>query len=504
MRDAPATGGECVIGVKTDVSSFFEWFPHRAHEIEIINLVFLPLARLDREKGEFLPVLAESWRFEDGGKELEITLRSDAVWQDGHPVCAEDVLFTHQLQIDERLGWYGARHKQRIESVERVDERTVRFHFKRAYPDSLHDAVIGNIYPAHLLKELPVEGLEESEFSRRPVGCGPFRVGRRVPGEALELLASETCFRGRPHLDRLEFRVVRDKQTRALIFEAGELDLLRLASPEQFDRLRRAGYQGHEATGLKYTVVVWNTTDPLIEDARLRRAFAMAFDRERMVQLAQRGHGSLVPGPIHPGSWAYSVDLPRLTFEPAEASRMLDELGWRDRDGDGVRENGTQDLEFSLAIPAGAQFYINVAALIRDDLARVGVRVNTTLLEGGAYQEAVYERSSQAVLVTERADDKVDLSGLAHSSSIGDDGTNYAGYASPAFDEVCERAIAARTQDEAKKHWREACEILMKDQPYTFLFYRNDTHLFVPRFRGVRIDANGLFANVLEWRDGEH
>ena len=496
---AAVRGGTLKVAIPSDVPSFLDWNATKEHELEVIGLVFQPLAVFDRATQEFVPVLAESWRTLEGGRVIEFTIRPDARWDDGTPVTARDVLFTHRMQRAPEIDWVRRKDKERIERVESVDERAVRFVFREPYATNLFDAAVGAIYPAHALEKYGPAELADPTHQATVPGSGPFKLGQHEAGQALELVASETHAGGRPNIDRIVFRVVPDKEARALMVESGELDLLRAATVEQYDRLTAPGkLNGFEAKVPKYFVIVWNTRNAPLADARVRRALALGLDRARMIELTQRGRGELCNGPFPPGSWA-NWRTPPQAPDPAAAQALLSQAGFDRVGSDGVRVRGRERLEVALMTPAGSRTYGDLAELIRRDLEPLGVRVVVKPVEGAAMFEAMERGEGSSWLIAETAEDKTDLTNLGHSSQAGPGGMNYAGYRSAEFDAMCEKAAVTVDRDQARPLWIRAQEILDSDQPYTFLFLRPDLHVVNPRVKGVRIDASGLFFHVNEW-----
>ncbi len=495
----PPSGGTLTVGISNDVTSFLDWTVNSVSELEVIDLVFRQLAYYDRTTGEFVPGLARSWAFEKGGTALVFTLQKDARWEDGKPVTPEDVVFTWRMQTDPTVGWFGRDDKSQITTVEPAGPGRVRFVFRTAYPAALFDAVSGHVYPAHALASWTPAGVKKRAAAWAPVGCGPFRVGRREPGQGLELLASETYFGARPKLARVVFRVA-DKESRGLMFEKGELDVLRGASAEHFTRFTADGKHNGYATRTQYVVLGWNCRTAPFDDVRVRRALALAIDRERLVALAARGRGAPAYGPVPPVSWAAKT-WPAARPDLAQARRLLDEAGWK-AGADGVRTKDGKPLAFELKL-SNAQFFLDTAELLRAAWEPLGVRVTARPIEGKLLNSELHAGKGDAWLYQERPNDKVDLTDLAHSATAAPAGLNFAGYRSAAFDALCEKARAAKDRKDAQRLWREAQDLLAADQPYTFLIWRDNLDLVSTKFDHVRIDENGLFFHVDEWRAAE-
>ena len=136
-----------------------------------------------RNPEDFAPELAQSWETSEDGLMLTFRLR-EAFWSDGKPITAGDVRFTWQAQTSPDVPWIGAESKQMIRDVEVIDDRTVTFHFERAYPYQFVDAIEGGIVPQHVFGRVPFERWKDHDWSQARVGSGPFVLHEHRPGQA--------------------------------------------------------------------------------------------------------------------------------------------------------------------------------------------------------------------------------------------------------------------------------------------------------------------------------
>src|SRR5690606_14049706 len=152
----------------------------------------------------FTPALADSWQWSADSLQITFAISPEARWHDGEPVRAEDVVFTFRTVKDPRAGAYMREMLVRVDSVTATDSLTVVFWFAERYPEQFFDAVDHvHVIPSHILKDVPIDELRTSSFSREPVGSGPYKLGRWQAGQAVELVANDSYHRGRPFLDRI-------------------------------------------------------------------------------------------------------------------------------------------------------------------------------------------------------------------------------------------------------------------------------------------------------------
>ena len=229
---------------------------------------------------EYVGDLAERWETPDPSTYV-FHLRQDAVFHDGHPVTAEDVVFTFEHLMDPATGApVGPHLREKISQVIEVDEFTVRFELPRPSLGFL-TAIIAAIVPRHLVEA----GVDLGE---RPVGSGPFRLESRSPNEIV-LRPHEAYHGGAPDMERLVLQVVRDTGTRFLKLRKGDLDLLINALPEhQIDDLYQPplsdDYRVVESPGVNYNYLAFNLADPVVGRVEVRRAIAQALDVDALIE----------------------------------------------------------------------------------------------------------------------------------------------------------------------------------------------------------------------------
>ncbi len=327
-----------------------------ARAAAVFDQVFVKLADLGPSGNTvgdigFVPELAEQWEW-DNPRTLTFHLNPAARWHDGRPVRAEDVAFTFDVNTDPAVNSPARASLTRVRRVTTRDSLTVVFHFSEAYPEMFYDAVHHlRILPAHLLRTVPRDQFRTAAFGRAPVGAGCYRFVAWQAGQSLELAADSTCFLGRPHIRRLIWRFTPDPTVAVTQLLAGEADVFEYLSPTDLERVRAAGdLVTYPYAGPYYTYLIFNlrargdTTlpHPLFADREIRRALTLATDRQQMVQSVFAGLAKVPPGPM-PLLWAtWDSTLRVLPFDSAAAGRLLGARGWRDHDGDGVRDKDGQ------------------------------------------------------------------------------------------------------------------------------------------------------------------
>jgi peptide/nickel transport system substrate-binding protein len=309
---------------------------------------------------------------------MTIHLRRGINWHDGVPVTARDIEFNVNLWRHPDLRWYGA---WGVDSVHVIDEYTVTLF--RDEPATLQLLDWDVYYPRHLL-----EGLDPAEFFlwdfwTQPVGNGPYRYVNHDPETHIEFEANPDYYEGEPAIKRLIVTLaevpglVRMRSGETDWGEADPLDAAPLAEDEDFN----VYYAGMGAP----VRIVWNQRNPLFSDMEIRRALTKAIDRRALA----RALGFPDESPITDGAYSSCQFerreiLPARPYDTTAARRMLEDAGWLDSDGDGIRERDGLPFQFVTIVSPRRE---RAGVFVQDQLARIGVRMEVQMLDYGAVVE---------------------------------------------------------------------------------------------------------------------
>ena len=492
------SGDTLVVGIFDDVDSLNDLTASTWNASILASLLFLGLTR---ENADFshAPSLAESWEFSEDHLELTFHLRDDVYWQDGVKTTAHDVKFTFEKHISPNIGWPTAKWKQYIKECVVLDDDTVKFVFERVYPYQLMDAVVGVILPKHILETVPEEEMVSAAFNRNPVGNGPFRFKEWKAQQYVEIEANEDYFAGRPPLDRIIFKVVPDLENLVIQMKSGEIDFLERASPRFFEELsREEDLEAHILPGHSYTYVAWNPRNPIFDSRKVRQALTLAINRQDIVDSILLGFGNVLNGPILPIIWAHNPNLQAFPYDPEKARQYLAEEGWRDTDGDGWLDKDGQRFSFTLKTNKGNQLRTDAMVLLQDMFKEVGVEVKPNILEWTILVGDMNTKNFEATMMGWTSGTKMDMTTIWHSESINDK-YNFVSYANPEFDRLNDAAMFEMDGEKAKEMWWEAQAVIARDQPYTFLFSRQQLNVVHKRFQNVQMETVAWFYNLDQW-----
>ena len=504
--------GTAVVGYTTDILGGMDAFQTSdyvaSQNQRFVNL--MTLIRVD-EALEPVPWLAQSWELSDDATRLTFRLRDDVYWHDGERTDAYDVAFTYLRATDPRTAFpnpaFFAHYVPGEEGVEVQDSLTVTFHL-RPHAEILDPWRAVAIMPEHLLGDVPPEELSEHPFgSRCPVGNGPFvfvshQADDRWVFEANPAFPEELG--GRPELDRLVFRVIPDQTTLLTELLTGSVDVFVRLRPDQASMvIEDPNADLRTLAPRDYTFVGWNSRRPTLQDARVRRALTRAVDRDAVVDALLRGYGEVAHSGVPPYHWAFDPDLPGLDYDPIQARRLLDQAGWVDRDGDGVRENAEGvPLRLSAIFNAADQDRRTIAELMQAQLREVGVEFTPEPLEGGAVRARVSDveaRDFDAIILSWTPEFRIDDSDLFAGDRI-DEVYAFAGLQDPVVDSLLDRLPLVVDRDEARSLWARYQRRIVQLQPFTYFFYHQRLAGVSNRLEGVEMDFRGEWVNVQHWR----
>lgn len=514
-RGAPAqTGGTLVQAVARDYGTLNNLLRVSSNEEQLCRtFLFPPLLDLDPDTLELVPLIAAA-RPERSADGLTYTwkIRPGIRWHRGDaagPVelTAADFEFSWRMLADPRVKAERARAALGpIADVQAIDRYS--FRVIAAKPYFRLELEVGynfRVMPAHLSAHEP-EQFNVDPLGLAPVGYGPYRFKEWKAGEFLELERNPdwTLTERLPYpIERLRIRVVSDASLWSQLFARGELSLCAVNDPKRWEELKAdpalqelASY--HEYFLPQWLYISWNLRRPPFADARVRKALTHLYPRERVRDKLYAGHAVVLNAPGSVTYPAYDASRPPVPFDPAAAQALLDVAGWRDLDGDGIRERDGAPLRFTLRHPAATVEAIATGnRWFQEEARTAGVDVVVEPVDFEKLKEQLAAHDYDAVLLSWVGDPRDDdLFDRFHSDSIAA-GSNYGGYA----DRECDALLDAyRSEyDEAARLalGRAIYAKLGEDLPVTPLYNPQALALASTRLRNVKVRRTG--ARWFDW-----
>ncbi|OQY91471.1 MAG: hypothetical protein B6D41_09415 [Chloroflexi bacterium UTCFX4] len=473
QADYGGTYIEGIAGTPNIVNPLFNQF--NPVDRDLSALIFNGLARAD-ERGVIKPDLARDWEISPDGLIYTFTLRSDVTWSDGAPFSAADVIYTVQtIQSSDYPGLTDIASLWRTVAITEVTPTVVRMQLSEPFAPFLDYVTIG-ILPSHLLQDISAADLPTAQFSRQPIGTGPFVLDELTTDHAI-LSPNPRYYGQRPYLGSLQFIFYPDHESLLTAYERGETEGISQVMPELLERARALPsleLQSAQLAGM--TLVFFNTSKPQFQDKTVRQALLYGMDRQKIIDEILQGQGILGSGPILPNSWAYDENIKTYPYDPSRAAELLEQAGWRDLNDDGVREKDGAQLAFTLVTNTDDPLRARIAQRLADAWKNIGAAVEVQLMPAPALvQEALRPRDFDAVLF-----------GVNHEA-----------------DDLLQEA--RRTIDLARRAelYRQFQTLFMQDVPAAILYYPVYTYGVDQRLHGVQLapllDAGDRFRNISQW-----
>lgn len=362
------TGGDAVV---IAVESAPKSLDPRLGSIDSVSarlhqIVFDSLVRKN-DRFEFVPHLAESFTRSDDAKTYTFKLRAGVKTHAGKDLTSADVKYTYESIASPDLKSPVAAAFSRIASIETPDPLTVVFNCREPSYGLLGDLVA-----------IPVIADKSGDGGAIPVGTGPFRVVE-AGEQAVELEANAGYFLGAPKIARLRVRVIPDNNTRELELKSGGVDMAINSgfAPDTVAKMQSdPELQVTIAPGTNIAHIGLNVNDEVLRDAKVRRALALALNRDQIIATVMQGQARVADNILPPESWAYDPATPPIPFNVGEAKRLLDEAGHPDPDGDGPAVRFTIGFTTSNTGSAPA-----IAQIVQEQWRAAGVGVEPEQFE---------------------------------------------------------------------------------------------------------------------------
>ncbi|MDD4908191.1 MAG: peptide-binding protein [Candidatus Omnitrophica bacterium] len=466
---------------------------------EITGMIFNGLVKYDKNIN-LIGDLAEGWDIEDGGLTIVFHLRKNVFWQDGHPFTARDVEYTYQKLIDPAVRTPYSGDFERVKSLQVLDDYTIKVTYGEPFSPGLSSWGMP-IMPRHILEK---EDLNKTDFSRHPVGTGPYVFKSWKTQEKIELVANKNYFEGEPYISRYIYRVIPDESTLFLELQTEGVDSTGL-SPLQYLRqtdtpFLKERYRKFRLPSFGFTYLGYNLNNEKFKDIRVRQALNYAVDKGEIVRIVLLGLGRPSTGPFVPDSWAYNKDVASSQYDPEKAKDLLKEAGWQDLDNDGILEKGGARFEFTIITNQGNEERLKSAQIIQRRLKEIGVNVKIKVLEWSVFlSEYIDKRKFDTVLLGWALARDPDCFDIFHSSKTKEGEFNFVGYSNAQVDKLLDEGRRTFDQQERAGIYRKIHELIYADQPYMFLFVGESLSILHRRFQGVEPAPIGIGYNFIKW-----
>jgi peptide/nickel transport system substrate-binding protein len=429
------------------------------------------------------------------GLSYTFTLRDGVKFHDGRPLTSADVKYTLDLVFSSSFAksasFYegaGADKKSYIKSVETPDPKTVVVTITKPWV-----GLLSNLVPVAII---PKDSYESQK--QHPLGSGPFKfISYDSSQQVLDLEASQEYWEGPAKIQKLRVRVIADTNALQAELRSGRVDIAPLPTSLSPDAIKLLGQdpilQVQQFTGSNVNLLTFNTSQPPLNDVRVRQAIAYAINRESMINDLLLGQAKLAHSILPEDSWAYTTGQ-KYSYDPAMAKKLLDEAGLKDPDGDGPQMRFTKPVVFKVSGSSVAAK--NYAGVIQNYLKEVGVPVTIETAELNTLFDQL--RYGQFQIFYGQwvggNQDPIFYKDLFATSEIPTQtrpSRNRSRYSNKELDALLEEAVNTFDREKARDLYRRIQDIVSREVPVFPLWYQSNVVIAKKNVGNIQVDASG-------------
>jgi peptide/nickel transport system substrate-binding protein len=508
----PASGGiytEALVGSLGRLNPLLDL--NNPADRDIDRLLFSSLIKFD-PNGVPQPDLAESWGVSADGTIYNVTLRANAVWQDGTPITSDDVMFTINLLRSEYSA-FPADVRSMWDQVEitRLDEKNIKFVLPEPFVPFLDYLTFG-VLPAHLLETVPGDQLPNADFNLAPVGSGPYKFDHltvesgQITG--VVLTASKTYFGQVPFIDQVVFRYFPNADAALAAYNQGEvLGISQIPVSNLAATCSNPNLSCYSSRMPRLSMVLFNLGNndvSFFQDKNIRRALMAGLNRQWMVDYIIQGQAVVADSPLLPQTWAYYDGVEHIGFDAGAAVNQLKADGYVLPQEGTVRAKDNVSLSFTMVYPDDS-VHAQLAQAIQQNWAAIGVEVK---LQAVPYQSLFNDfltpRTYQAALVDldlSRSYDP-DPYPFWHQAEI-TGGQNYSQWDNRTASEYLEQARVVADPYIRARLYRNFQVVFARELPALLLYYPIYTYGVDQRVQGVQavplFEPADRFNGIASW-----
>ena len=463
---------------------------------------------------EWEGLIAKGWQVSADGLTITFQMRDDVTFSDGKPLTADDVAFTFDFIMTEAIQAPRERaYLEKIASVKANGKYEVVFTYKEPYFEALSLAGGMTIFPKHFYEPYLKTPQAFNESKGLLLGSGPYQMpdpkGWTPDKGNVELVRNERYWGDvQPSYNRILWKIIQNDSARLTTYRNGEIDAYG-ARPNEYADLKQDPQMMGKSQNFEYmppvagySYIGWNQErggkPTRFADKRVRQAMSHLTDVQRVIKDVFLDYAEPAVSPFSNTSKQHDPALQPYAFNLEKAQALLKEVGYEDRNKDGVLEDAAgQPFEFKLTYFDANEDTKRMVLLLKDLYAKAGVKMIPFPQEWPVMLESLNKKDFDAITLGWTSGIETDIYQMFHSSQAKTDGDNTISYKNPALDSLIDKARA--TVDEATRMplWQQAERIMYDDQPYTFLMRRKTLAFIDKRIHNLQMTKLGLNRGLL-------
>ena len=511
LKEIPKRGGsftEGVIGTSRYINPILSFSDT---DRDLTSLVYSGLLKA-KSDGSFVGDLAENYSISPDGKVYTFTIRKNAVFHDGTPVTADDVIFTIQkvqdptLKSPKRANWTGV-------VVEKKDDKTVTFTLKQPYAPFIENTTLG-ILPKHIWNGASSEEFAFSQFNIEPVGSGPYKISSTVRNtsgipESITLQSFDHYTLGTPYVSNITFKFYQNETDLVAAYGKGNVEAIHSISGNTASELAKKGTRIERYPLPQVFAIFFNqNSNQVFVHKEVRQALDSITSRKPLIDQVLYGFGTEAAGPIPPGFASFESIAPQeeASSSISAAQTILEKAGWK-KNSNGIYElkskTKTETLAFSISTGDAPELK-KAAELLRQQWQALGADVTVKIFEmNDLNQSIIRPRKYDSLLFGEVVGRELDLYAFWHSSQRNDPGLNIAMYTNAKADKFLEDARATSDETVRIDTYQKLEKEIFTDTPAVFMYSPDFIYVLPSSLKGFSlgkiVTPSDRFADVEKW-----
>jgi len=462
---------------------------------------------------EWSGLLAKDWQVSEDGLTYTFQLRDNIYFSDGEKLDANDVVFTFNFIMNEKIKAPRDRaYYEKLASVTANNDYEVTFTFKEPYFKALSLAGGMSILAEHFYSPYLDEPETFNQSKGLLLGTGPYRLidakNWRSDQSHVELIRNERYWGAvEPSYDKIVWKVIQNASARLATYRNGELDHYG-ARPIEYQKLKNDKQITEKSQNFEYmsplasyAYIGWNqqrkNQATFFADKRVRQAMTFLTNRQKIIDEIYLGYAEVAVSPFSPRSKQHDPTLKARPYDLNKAKQLLTQAGYADRDGDGVIENAEgKPFSFNLTFFKDNEDTKRMVLLLKDLYAQAGIELKPDPQEWPVMLEKLDKKDFDAITLAWTSSIEGDLYQIFHSSQAKTNGDNFIGFENKDLDKLIDKARLTVNENQRLPLWQAAENILYDEQPYTFLTRRKTLVFYDNRIKNIemtKMDLNTQF-----------
>jgi peptide/nickel transport system substrate-binding protein len=488
--------------------------------LQAFGLLFPPPFTVDSFTGEPVPGLT-SWTVSEDGLTYTFIITEGAVWSDGTPITADDMIFSINA-VKSEVETVNESAAAGITAVNKVDDRTYEIVLEAPDCSALSNIGALRFLPAHKFAADFSDFMDNPLNTNPDISGGPYILEEWAPDEGQRFRANPDFWAGEPAIPFLVNRVIGEQAVAIQAIQSGDLDYTYFQGDlfAQIADTSSLQFEAFPALSVNFLSLNWadgnnpqpafdadgnaveQAPHPIFSDPAVRRAAVMGFNIDDVLATFGDAGGTPLIGAVTPSiQWAYNNDISRIAYDPEGAAALLEEAGWVDSDGNGVREKDGVELAFTIKYSNILKHFETTALVAQDQLSQIGFGVELELVEWANYLTDVYfgqaydatPMSNSGGTAPPDPNDFMTL--LLSSEDVPGSGNNIASYVNPEVDALIEQARTVPGCDPAERAalYYQIQQITLDDVAYNFTYLPNIVQVASGRLGGFEPGPSWVF-----------